>query len=48
MECLPDGGYIIVGADDHQQPALRQAFANNGWDGFENPHLVSFAGTVKD
>ncbi|TQJ32623.1 putative DNA-binding protein [Microbacterium sp. SLBN-146] len=24
--------------------ALREAFAYNGWDGFENPRLVSFAG----
>ncbi len=28
--------------------ATREAFAYNGWDGFENPRLVSFAGTAED
>lgn len=28
--------------------AAREAFAYNGWDGFENPRLVSFAGTADD
>jgi len=28
--------------------AVREAFAYNGWNGFENPRLVSFAGTDDD
>ncbi|MGE3193761.1 MAG: ATP-binding protein [Microbacteriaceae bacterium] len=28
--------------------AIREAFAYNGWDGFENPRLVSFAGKAED
>jgi len=28
--------------------AVREAFAYNGWDGFENPRLVSFAGAADE
>ncbi|WAB82720.1 ATP-binding protein [Microcella daejeonensis] len=28
--------------------AIREAFAFNGWDGFENPRLVSFAGAAEN
>jgi hypothetical protein len=57
LTVLEDGAAraaLFDGTDDEladvyrrmNEAALREAFAYNGWDGFTNPRLVSFAGTA--